>query len=230
MVGGRALLWFTRRVPLPSEDLLRCERWLACCCCSVSPFSRAGRGSWPYSPPGSWWAMDASVQAGGRTVPFSAGQPRRDRRLRRPWSDHRPQRDRSGRCVIPGLILLGGARIRHPARSGRVVPRSRPAREQHSATPCCSLGLKGAVPHPAGCASCSPPTWPNVTSIRHRRGRSGALRRGARQPDTRRRQAATYSNARVEPEPWALETTAGRAQRRAPAYDQIRLTRRWPHH
>jgi len=53
VIGGRALLWFTRRVPCLVRDCIRCGPWPARCCCSASLPSRTAQVSSRSSPPGS---------------------------------------------------------------------------------------------------------------------------------------------------------------------------------
>ena len=53
VLGGRAMLWFMRRVPLPGEGLYPCARWPVPSRCTAWPGCCTAPASWPCSSRGS---------------------------------------------------------------------------------------------------------------------------------------------------------------------------------
>ena len=144
--GGRpGLLWFTRRVPLPSEGLYPLRSLAGALL--IYGVATLAHGS------GFLAVFIAGIVLGDEPVPSSgrssgstrAGQPGRDRRLRGPRPDDQPVRDRPGRRVGPRAHPRRGSRVRHPAAAGRAVPL--PARlDGRERAFILFAGLKGAVP------------------------------------------------------------------------------------
>ena len=177
--GGRpALLWFTRRVPLPSEGLYPL-RTLACVlCCSASPHSRTDRGSWPCSPPGSCWPMSvprskreieafhAALASLAEIVAFIVLGLTIDLAV-----------IARADVWIPGLILgTALAVVIRPVLVGLCLV---PARLKATSAPSsCSPGSRGRA-DPAGQLPARRARARCRTAVRHRRRRGGVLRGGA---------------------------------------------------
>ena len=133
VLGGRALLWFIRRVPLPSEGLYPLRTLASALLLFGIATLAHGSGFLAVFTAGIVLGDGrAPVQAGDRAVPLGARQPRRDRRVRRPRPHHRPRRDRPPRRVDPRAHPRSRARVLDPASPGRVVPDPRPAQAQRA--------------------------------------------------------------------------------------------------
>jgi cell volume regulation protein A len=131
VVGGRVLLWFTRRVPLPSEGLYPL-RTLACVLLLFG-IATLAYGS------GFLAVFAAGIALGYGRAPFKRETESFHSALASLAEivafivlGHRSQRDRPGRRVDPRAHPRGSARIHHPAGPGRVVPDPRPAENQRA--------------------------------------------------------------------------------------------------
>ena len=158
--------WFMRagaaaqRGPLSAADAgLRAgalRRW---------PPSRTAPGSWPCSSRASCRRRAGAVQARDRAVPLRAGQPRRDRRVRRPRPHHRPaDAGPAPTSGCPGWCSASLLAVRHPPAAGRAVPAARPGWTATSAPSCCSPGSRAPC-RSCSAASCSPRTSPDAERL-----------------------------------------------------------------
>ena len=112
VAGGHALLWFMRRVTLPSAGLYPL-RALACVLLlyGIATLAHGSGFLAVFVGRDRPRRRARPVQAGDRDVPCRAGQPGRDRRLRPARPHHRPERDRPRRRVDPRA---------HPRRRARL--------------------------------------------------------------------------------------------------------------
>ena len=210
VAGGRALLWFTRRVPLPSEGLYPL-RTLACVLLLFGVATLA-HGS------GFLAVFTAGIVLGDERAPF-----KREIEL-----FHAALASLAeivafivlGLTInlgviaradvwVPGLILGAALAVRHPAGPGRAVPAPGPAEKQRARLRPVRRAQRSRA-DPAGQLPARRPRARRRAAVRHRRGCGRVLRRGARQPDARRRPAAPRPHARDRARAMGAGGTAAR--------------------
>jgi cell volume regulation protein A len=231
VLGGRALLWFTRRVPLPGEGLYPL-RTLASALLLFG-IAALAHGS------GFLAVFTAGIVLGDGRAPYK-------REIERFHSALASLAEIAAFAVlgltinlaelaradvwIPGLILGAAlAFVIRPVLVGLcLIPARLKSNERNFVL---FAGLKGAVPILLGSflLAAHIPGAQRLYGIVIVVVVFSVVVQGSLVPAAAR--LLQVQMRAVEPQPWGPRgTAAGRAQRRAPADDQGRLTRRWPHH
>jgi cell volume regulation protein A len=130
VVGGRSLLWFIRRVPLPSEGLYPLRTL-------VSAFVLFAVATLAHGS-GFLAVFVAGIILGDEAAPYK-------REIPRPRPYRRPRRDRPRQCLASRAHPRGRAGLRDQAGHGRTVPDPSPVKDERAIIrPVCRPERRGA--------------------------------------------------------------------------------------